>query len=1199
MRTTHRRVSPWGAGRLPRLLGGALLLALVFGPGRYQSSRAAQPPPPDPAVVQEMAEAAARYAEAVSGYRTAAGEIVQREYKRRMEAIRGKYEPQIEADERDEKARRMDAIAMFEAFLRKYPTDQRWTPDAMFRLAELYYEKSSEEFLDIQEAYQAALDGPNPPEGEPPLPDYNPTIDLYRRLLTEFPNYRFVDAATYLLGFSLGEMAQEREAKQALLGLVCANRFRALDTPPPEPEGGAPIALTSGRPLRNVYEDCKPIKGDSKFLPEGWTRVGEIHFDRAELEEAISAYTRVTDFKDSSYYDKALYKLAWSYYRDNRFPEAIRGFDNLVKYADEKKAEGDEFGSDLRPEAVQYLGVSFSEPDWDGDTLPDPETGLQRARKFYEGRENEPHVREVFQKLGDLYFDITKYPEAIEAYKEILAKWPNNPAAPTIQDTIVRAHERNRDMIAAAKEREELGRKYSKGSAWYEANKDNPEALAVAEQLSEDALLSAATSVHAAAQACKSQKGGADPTSAELGECQQMYATAGELYEKYLAAYPSSKRAYEFSAYYADALYYSGQLDKAIAAYSGVRDSELDNKYQEDAAFRIIKSYEEILEKAKTAGQYTEPPIPDESNTKPPVTPIPMADVVQRYLAALDWYVANLQTDKVDELRYAAAVLTLRHRNWPEARGRLSEIAKQFCGKSDMGFKAYDAILKTYFIDYNVENPKEKDCALGRLLRVTGEFEESACGKAQGAQEYLARIGQIKRSVKAKVIQEIAAKAIQNEDEGTTQQLDKCEDEGGGIVAVLGEGKKTSTATQAGGALEIDEGLALELMDLVNGDPKDQDAATNLNNACVIYERLYKFNEATRCYERLARDYPDDRLSMDAVWNAARNHRRFFNFDEAVGLYVKIASDPKFKDYENRRDALGIAAMLMDNDQQYGQASKLYIRYAGEVADKPSDSAQAYSRGCASIGKSGDTSGQTRCLRDFLGRYGKQPEAGEYVVQAYLQLAEIAEKSGDKRAILPAYQKVRDEYHARGLKPATDMAAAAAKGEFLMLEEKFNALTARKLVFPTKEDQAKKVLDSFTNDAKALRDEYAKIWDYKDATWTLASFLRRGDIFYEFAQKLIFNAEHPPNEIVALEKKLCRASPDDCGVVTGQWKDAIFGYVTPVEDEAKSQWKSTLERASAFGVTNKYVKKARENLSRYLPEEFPFVKDERVDLEHP
>ena len=68
---------------------------------------------------------------------------------------------------------------MFEAFLLKYPNDKRWTPDAMFRLAELYYEKSAEEYLDADEAYKKALDTPSPPDTPPPRVDYTPTINLY------------------------------------------------------------------------------------------------------------------------------------------------------------------------------------------------------------------------------------------------------------------------------------------------------------------------------------------------------------------------------------------------------------------------------------------------------------------------------------------------------------------------------------------------------------------------------------------------------------------------------------------------------------------------------------------------------------------------------------------------------------------------------------------------------------------------------------------------------------------------------------------------------------------------------------------------------------------------------------------------------------------------------------------------------------
>jgi TolA-binding protein len=1182
--------------KLLRTLLVGLVLAAAGSP-----ARAATPPPQDPKLLDEMAQDLARFAEAVRGYRSAANSVIKRAFVEKMRAISAKYEPLITLNEKEERERRMDAIARLEAFLHKYPHDKRWTPDAMFRLAELYYEKSFDEFLTAQEAYQKALDSPNPPTTPAPKADYTNTVALYKRLLTEFPNYRLLDAAYYLLGFCLGEMGQEPEAKQALLALTCANRYKPLDPPAPKVEG-ATTASTRG-PLVDTYKGCEPIRKDSKFVPEAWTRVGEMHFDAAELPLAISAYSRVLDYKDSSYYDKALYKLAWSYYRDNRFPEAISHFDNLVKYADEKKAAGDKFGSDLRPEAIQYLGVSFSEPDWDGDTVPDAESGLARARAFYKGRENEPHVKEVFQRLGDIYFDQTKYSEAIAVYKDILAKWPNFADAPKVQDRIVRAYERDRNMVMAAKERELLGRNYSKGGEWYQANRDNAEALAVAQQLSEDALLTAATNVHAAAQACRQS---ALEKKTPLTDCQQLYRTAGELYEKYLAAYPNSKRAYEFSVYWADALYYGGQLPEAIAAYTVVRDSNLDNRHQQEAAFQIIKVYEEMIERMKAARQLDDPPIPDEKNTKPPVAPLAVPEVYRKYVEALDWYTTNIKDEKTADMRYAAAVTLLKYHDWAQARGRLGQITEAYCAqKAEIGFKAYDALLATYFIDYGIEDKEQKDCALGRLLQVAEQFTESACAKSPKAAEYNARIIQIKASVKAAVITERLKISERNEATGGNEQLVQCRDGVGGIEIVLGGAKPAGAKPgEAPGpkrlvSTEMDEALALDLIELVNQAPKDQDAPTNLNNACVVYEKLYKFGEATKCYERLARDYPQSNLAKDAVWNAARNHRRFFNFDKAVVLYQQIATDPAYASYEHRKDALGLAAQLLDNDQQYGRAADFYKRYADTVQEKPLEAAEGHYRACQAYEKLRDTTRTKQCLQDLIKRYGSKPEAGKFVVQSYLKLAATAEQSGKKKDTLEAYRRVRDEFVARHLPPASEEAAAAAKAEFLLTEEKFAAFKARPLKFTADQKQVKRAFDTFTADSKALADDYRRVWEYKDATWTLASFLRMGDVYYEFAQKMIKAADDPPADVKAADKKLCRLSPPDCGTLLTQYKDAILGFVTPIEEEAKKQWKATLERASQLGVTNEYVKKARENLSKYLPDEFPFIKDERIAVEFP
>jgi tetratricopeptide (TPR) repeat protein len=438
-------------GRLIVVLG----LAAVVAPREARAAKGAPPPAapaapgaPDPRLLDDMAKDVQHFAELVGEYRGTARSILKRAYQEKIKQINAKYDQQIDLDDREARDRRRDAIAMFEAFLLKYPNDKRWTPDAMFRLAELYYEKSAEEYLDADEAYKKAIDSPNPPTTPPPRVDYTPTINLYRRLLTEFPNYRFLDATYYLLGFCLGEMGEDAQAKQALLALVCANKYKPLDTPAPAPTTPIKIGPTKGISEAAAtaaddapYKGCTPVKKDSKFLPEAWTRVGEFHFDQpTELKLAIAAFRKVLTFKDTPYYDRALYKLAWSYYRDNRFPEAVREFDNLVKYADERTAEGKKVGSDLRPEAVQYLGVSFAEPDWDGDTLPDPITGLQRLLEFYKGRENQPHVREVFQRLGDIYFDQTKYQDAIAVYKTLLSKWPYYSDAPKVQDRIVHAY---------------------------------------------------------------------------------------------------------------------------------------------------------------------------------------------------------------------------------------------------------------------------------------------------------------------------------------------------------------------------------------------------------------------------------------------------------------------------------------------------------------------------------------------------------------------------------------------------------------------------------------------------------------------------------------------------------------------------------------------------------------------------------------
>ena len=230
--------------------------------------------------------------------------------------------------------------------------------------------------------------------------------------------------------------------------------------------------------------------------------------------------------------------------------------------------------------------------------------------------------------------------------------------------------------------------------------------------------------------------------------------------------------------------------------------------------------------------------------------------------------------------------------------------------------------MQTYFIDYGVEDEEAKDCALGRLLNVTDQFSESACGKAPSAAPYLQRIVQIKSSVKTTIITKRLQLSMENEEKGTSKELTVCRDGAGGIAIVSGiatpsqavQGGATGTARATGAAggqtpakppakisTELDVGLALDLIDVVNANPKDSGAPTALNNACVIYEKLFQFGEATKCYERLYGSYPDSEWGKEALWNASRNHYRFFEFDQAVKGYLTLAESPKFASSEHRK----------------------------------------------------------------------------------------------------------------------------------------------------------------------------------------------------------------------------------------------------------------------------------------------------------
>ena len=796
-------------------------------------------------------------------FRTTLKHVVQQEYSEKRHTLTGKYQAQIDVEDKEERLRRSAAIVLFENFLSKYSHDDRWTPDAMFRLAELYFEKNNDEYLIATQNGSAGITA-----------DYQKTIDIYKDLIARFPTYRLIDGAYYLMGYCLKEMTRDGESLQAFRALVCKNKYGALDPPPPGADDQSKLgSKESEKDAEQVYNTCEPVKADSRFIPESWIRIGEYHFDRAseirnnvseqnkELGRAEAAYTRVLA-KDSSLYDKALYKLAWSFYRHDKYLQGVKAFDELVVYSDKKRTDTGKEGSDLRVESVQYLGVSFSETDWNDhinlEQESSPLRGLERIEQFYRGRYSEQHVKEIYAKLGDVYFDKADFPHAINAYKKTIERWPNDPDGPKLQDRIVRIYETLHNEKMAFQEREKLVANYTneKGE-WFKNNRDNKAAIDTANELAEFTLQKVAADYQNDALDRRKKLPPLpkhdDPrykdarrarnSSEAYRTVKEEYAKAAGAWEGYLSKYPNSKESYEYSYAYAEALYYAERYLEAARQYEQVRDSRLDNKYAEDAAFSVTKAYEEYLDDQADKGKLAWPqPAPKQGSLKPPITPIPYPEMVTKLQQSYDIFVQRVpKAPRVPSMSYKAAELAYNYLQWEDMRARMLILLDKYC-KDEIGSNAGKAILNSFTLENNLD----------KVAEFAETLQKKQCGTAATFAEQTQALGKTIASAKFN-------KAEKLFNDGN------CE-----AAAPLYE-------------------------QLIDANPKDAQADAALNNAAVCYNKIHRPGKAKQVYQRIVDEYPSSKFVVEALYLVAASAQKAFDFDGAVKNYQRLAEEPRFK----------------------------------------------------------------------------------------------------------------------------------------------------------------------------------------------------------------------------------------------------------------------------------------------------------------
>jgi len=966
-------------------------------------AQTARPPRPPPSVrqqdLEELTEQVERFEEEGKEYRHEVQLIVEKKYEEHKRFLTENYEQAIRDLEVLERKERQDAIAQFEEFLSRYPDDPAFTPDAMFRLAELYYEKANDDYVQElaqwkDDARRAMAEGRDPPAE--PLKSYARSIALYQRLITGFPQYRFLHGIYYLLAYCLGEMGQGDEAQRAYATLI----------------------------------DRYP---KSQFVPEAWVRLGDWYFDDVKadsLRRAADAFSRMYAYPDHPLFARALYKLGWTYYRMDDYPRAVDSFTRLLDtYVAESKRTGKKPGGDVWPEAIQYTAISFADERWGG---------VDRASAWFATLGGRPYEAEIYRRMGDIYFDETKFASAVAAYKLVIAKDPFAPDAPKIQAKIVQAWARDRRFDKEAQERQALVAAYDESSPWWQRNKGDPDLTREVRDLTEKSLVRAAAFHHAQAQAYK-QSGKLEWAVAE-------YREAAGAYGDYLRRFPHSKSAYELAYNYADCLYNSLDFEKAALTYADVRDDPASDKYQAEAALSAVISWEGEITRLVRLGKLPDRKVilSKDRQASEVVRPEPLEPAFVGLVRDSDILLLRLQGHaKSAAIAYKAGEVFYTHSLYDEARCRFEEVVGRW-PETDVAQYAANLIIESYLT--------QKDWA---------------------------------------AVEETAARLQKNRVAGNRELATS--------LQKFKLGGRFNRAVQLMEEKKYDEAARLFIA-LVAEDPKHEFADKALYNAASSFEGARRFESALRLYERISSDYPGSSFADEALFRVAWNAENTYDFDKAVDRYLLLVE--KYPRSKQRKDALYNAARSLENLQRYDEAAATFARYAKLYPDAEDAARTQFHAALIYEKKKDwrrEIQALQDFVRRFSRSREHEllVQAQLKIGLAYRELGQEREARKGYEAAVSEFARrgLKPESHPLA-------AAAAAEGRFRLAEVDFERFDRIQLPGTTNPKKLKGALEAKLRELKKVAPQYNEVKKYRRPDWILAAFYRQAFLLERLAQTL-------------------------------------------------------------------------------------------------
>ncbi len=405
---------------------------------------------------------------------------------------------------------------------------------------------------------QATRSGPMPatapdtaplPEGGDDLAKAGPqeAIALYKKLLAKYPLYDRNDQVLYQMSRAYEELGKIDEAM-----VVAARLVREFP--------------------------------QSRYIDEVQFRRAEYFFTRRKYLDAEDAYTTIVNIGRSSYYyELALYKLGWTFYKQELYEEAQHRFIALL---DHKVSNGynfeqteDETERKRTDDTFRVISLGFSNLGG-ADTVVD--YFAQHGKRSYEN--------EVYRNLAEFYFDKRRYADAGAAYTAFIKRNPFHKESPNFHMRVIEIHTAGGFPTLVLEAKKNFADTYGlKAEYWkYFDPKDRQDVL---DHLKTN-LVDLANHYHASYQ--KPRKPADKPA---------YFKEALHWYREYLASFPSDGQSPGIHYQMADLLLQNKAYGQAAIEYEKTAYHYPTHEKSSEAGYAAVYAHRKNLESAAADNQ--------------------------------------------------------------------------------------------------------------------------------------------------------------------------------------------------------------------------------------------------------------------------------------------------------------------------------------------------------------------------------------------------------------------------------------------------------------------------------------------------------------------------------------------------------------------------------------------------------------------